>query len=320
MQAGPLFLDATAVARLVPHIDMRGALREMFRSLAGGQAVQPPQLLSLFPGQAGDFISYLGVLAGERVFGVKLSPFIAAPGGAFVTAWTLLMSMETGQPLLLCDAKQLTTERTAGTTALAVDLLAPAGASVLCVVGSGPVAQAHVRHALALRPWRAIRVHSPRIARLSPEAVAAWVAIDPRISLHTELPPAIADAEVVMLCTSSASPVVEVDALAPGCLVTSISTNAPHAHELSPAALATMNVYCDHAATTPASAGEMRLAAELHGWSADALCGDLAGLVAGSAKPPLVGRRSFFRSIGLGLEDVVAASRLLRAHGDKAAS
>ncbi|MDI9776066.1 ornithine cyclodeaminase family protein, partial [Pseudomonas aeruginosa] len=57
----------------------------------------------------GDFINYLGVLAQEQVYGVKTSPYIVREQGPLVTAWTLLMSMQTGQPLLLCDAARLTT-------------------------------------------------------------------------------------------------------------------------------------------------------------------------------------------------------------------
>ena len=78
---------------------------------------------------------------------MKVSPYLAShPPGQRVTAWTLLVSTEDGRPALLCDSLALTTERTAGTTALAVDQLAAADAGVLAVVGSGPVALAHLRH------------------------------------------------------------------------------------------------------------------------------------------------------------------------------
>ena len=44
----------------------------------------------------------------RQVYGVKTSPYIVREQGPLVTAWTLLMSMQTGQPLLLCDAARLT--------------------------------------------------------------------------------------------------------------------------------------------------------------------------------------------------------------------
>ena len=121
---------------------------------------------------------------------------------------------------------------------------------------------------------------------------------------------ALADAEVILLCTSSAAPVLDPRQLGRATLVTSISTNAPRAHEVPPQALAEMDVYCDYRATTPGSAGEMRIAAEQHGWNVDALRGDLPELLADRAPRPDYRRPVFFRSIGLGLEDVALANAL----------
>lgn len=121
-------------------------LRKLFTSLAAGQAVQPAQQLVEFPKGAGDFINYLGVLAEDGVYGVKTSPYIVREQGPLVTAWTLLMSMQTGQPLLLCDAGELTVAAPQRRRAVAVDALAPLEARRLAIIGSGKVAQAHLHY------------------------------------------------------------------------------------------------------------------------------------------------------------------------------
>jgi len=307
----PIVLHEADITALLPKVDVRSVLEGMFRALADGDAVQPPQTLSLFPRDAGDFITYLGVLPGEKVFGAKLSPYIPGDGKALVTAWTLLMSMETGQPVLLCDSKRLTTERTAATSVIAADALAAADASVLTIVGSGPVALAHLRYAETIRPWKEVRIASPNIVGRSgiPEKTAGGCAI----TRFTDVNQAVRGADVVLLCTSSGKPVIETAALSKAAVVTSISTNVANAHEVDPAALSGFDVYCDYRATTPASAGEMKLAAASGAWSAEALCGDLPELLAGRAKAPSRERPAFFRSIGLGLEDIAAAVALLAA-------
>ncbi|MCR3799145.1 NAD(P)H-dependent anabolic L-arginine dehydrogenase DauB, partial [Pseudomonas aeruginosa] len=126
--ATPLIVQQAEAEQLLARIDVLQAMRQLFLDLAAGQALQPAQQLVEFPAGRGDFINYLGVLAQEQVYGVKTSPYIVREQGPLVTAWTLLMSMQTGQPLLLCDAARLTTARTAATTAVAVDALAPAEA------------------------------------------------------------------------------------------------------------------------------------------------------------------------------------------------
>jgi L-arginine dehydrogenase len=305
----PLILQHAEARRLLQQVDVHQAMRRMFLDLAAGEALQPAQQLVEFPHAAGDFINYLGVLAKERVYGVKTSPYIRTAEGALVTAWTLLMSMETGQPLLLCDAGELTTARTAATTAVAVDALAPEQARTLAVIGSGPVARAHLHYVKDLRDWQRIAVFSPALAA-DAETQAQLHAQDPRVEIGASLEATVNDADVVMLCTSAAGPVLDPRSLARPALVTSVSTNAPRAHEVPPEALGEMDVYCDYRATTPGSAGEMLLAAEHHGWSREAIRGDLPGLVSGSVPRPDYRRPVFFRSIGLGLEDMALANAL----------
>ena len=302
-------LDASDVRRLMPQIDALEVMRSLFRALGEGRAVQPPQTLALFPGGGGDFITYLGVLEDQQVFGAKLSPYISRPGGALITAWTTLMSMETGGPLLLCDALQLTTERTAATTALAVDLLARPATTRLAIIGSGAVAQAHLRHVRSLRDWSAISVHSRTLMRAL-DRQDVLHALDPRVRICESVEEAVRDADVVMLCTSSATPVLDPAHLSTSALITSISTNAVNAHEVPPASLRFMDVYCDDRTVTPLSAGEMVLAAANETWSASEIAGDLGELLTGHAALPDHDRHRFFRSIGLGLEDIAMAKAI----------
>ena len=309
MSSTPYVIDQTQARELLARIDVPQTLRKLFRDLAAGNAVQPAQQLVEFPQGAGDFINYLGVLAEDGVYGVKTSPYIVREQGPLVTAWTLLMSMQTGQPLLLCDAGELTTARTAATTAVAVDALAPLDAGRLAIIGSGKVAQAHLHYVKSLRDWQSISVYSPSLQE-DPETQALLTAATPGLTIATRLEAALADADVIMLCTSSAGPVIDPAALSKPALITSISTNAPRAHEVPPQSLNDMQVFCDYRLTTPSSAGEMLIAVEQHGWSTDSIMGDLADLLSEKVQRPDYHRHVFFRSIGLGLEDIALANAI----------
>ncbi|TFH82709.1 ornithine cyclodeaminase family protein [Pseudomonas kribbensis] len=307
MSSTPYVIDQTQARELLARIDVPQILRKLFRDLAAGHAVQPAQQLVEFPQGAGDFINYLGVLAEDGVYGVKTSPYIVREQGPLVTAWTLLMSMQTGQPLLLCDAGELTTARTAATTAVAVDALAPSNAQRLAIIGSGKVAQAHLHYAKTLRDWQSINVYSPSLSEDGATA-SLLQALDPRVQITDSRETAIADADVIMLCTSSAGPVIDPATLNKPALITSISTNAPRAHEVPPQSLNDMQVFCDYRLTTPGSAGEMLIASEQHGWDNSAILGDLADLLSEKVQRPGYDRHVFFRSIGLGLEDIALAN------------
>ncbi|CAI8875409.1 ornithine cyclodeaminase family protein [Pseudomonas zeae] len=313
MSNTPYVIDQHQARELLARIDVPQILRKLFRDLAAGNAVQPAQQLVEFPQGAGDFINYLGVLAEDGVYGVKTSPYIVREQGALVTAWTLLMSMKTGQPLLLCDAAELTTARTAATTAVAVDTLAPTNATRLAIIGSGKVAQAHLHYVKGLRDWQSISLYSPSLSA-DAQTKALLKAITPNLRIVDCREAALVEADVIMLCTSSAGPVIDPAALSKSALITSISTNAPRAHEVPPQSLNDMQVFCDYRLTTPGSAGEMLIASEQHGWSKDSIVGDLADLLSEKVQRPDYDRHVFFRSIGLGLEDIALANAVYLLH------
>ncbi|OIN46989.1 ornithine cyclodeaminase [Pseudomonas azotoformans] len=312
MSSSPHVLHQAQARELLAQVDAPQILRKLFQDLAAGQAVQPAQQLVEFPRAAGDFINYLGVLAEDGVYGVKTSPYIVREQGPLVTAWTLLMSMQTGQPLLLCDAAELTTARTAATTALAVEALAPLSARRLAIIGSGKVAQAHVHYVKQLRDWQHISLFSPSLANASAEAITQLKSLDPRVVIAASCDAAVDNADVILLCTSSAGPVLDPARLSKPALITSISTNAPRAHEVPPHSLNAMQVFCDYRQTTPGAAGDMLIAAEQHGWDPRAIVGDLPELLSDWVQRPAYDRHVFFRSIGLGLEDIALANALWR--------
>ncbi|KQV14225.1 ornithine cyclodeaminase [Pseudomonas sp. Root329] len=312
MTSTPYVITQPQARELLAQVDVPQILRKLFRDLAAGQAVQPAQQLVEFPQGAGDFINYLGVLAEDGVYGVKTSPYIVREQGPLVTAWTLLMSMQTGQPLLLCDAGELTTARTAATTAVAVDALAPLKAQRLAIIGSGKVAQAHLHYVKGLRDWQSISLYSPSLSDKNPDVLAQLQSLDPRLTIVDSREAAVQDADVIMLCTSSAGPVIDPSSLSKPALITSISTNAPRAHEVPPQSLNDMQVFCDYRLTTPGSAGEMLIAGEQHGWDKGAIIGDLPDLLSEKVQRPDYDRHVFFRSIGLGLEDIALANAIYR--------
>ena len=110
----PLILNQLEVKKLLTKLDVKHLMRSLFLALDTNNAVQTPQTITPFPDDKGDYITYLGAMALEGVFGAKLSPYLVTEKAPIITAWTNLMSMRSGQPLLWCDSGELTVERTAG--------------------------------------------------------------------------------------------------------------------------------------------------------------------------------------------------------------
>src|SRR5206468_1729927 len=144
-----------------------------------------------------------------------------ARGLATVHAVVLALDAATGEPVALFDGEAVTTVRTPAASAVAVDHLAGPGPHTLAVLGCGVQGRAHVR-ALAGRV-QAVRLwdHTPGHAEDAAEALGG------NVTVAGTAADAVGPADVVVTCTTSATPVLSFDWLAPGATVLSIGSFAP---------------------------------------------------------------------------------------------
>jgi L-arginine dehydrogenase len=209
------------------------------------------------------------------------------------------------------DSIRLTTERTAATTLLAVEqLTGDREPAVISVVGTGEIGRGHARYAQVQFPHADILMFSPTAAaegNRGDERRAMIAAEIPRVTVAPTLEKAVATADVVMLCTSSGTPVIDVDSLPAACVLTSVGTNVPDTHEIDWRRLPEFAVYCDYRETCPNTAGDMRLAQAAGTWEADAVQADLPELLTGARRANTTGRR-YFRATGLAIEDITIAT------------
>lgn len=309
-------LSESDVKKALPKVDLKAALKSALMGLSDGTSMQPNKTIVELQNDKGDCMFFTGVVESLGCFGVKASPYLvdkSARGENPVTAYTLLVSSETGLPTVMCDATYLTVARTAETTGLAVDLLLNEHeAKKVAVIGSGQAAVAHLEVQLRDRTWERVSVFSPNLAD-SEQKVEAFKRLGhSALEISATAEDAVRNADLVMLCTSANSPVVDSAALKVGCLVTSISTDAKDAHEIEPKSLEQMDVYCDYRETVALKAGEMSLAKSAIGWSYDAIKADLPELLTGSPNVD-TGKTRFWRSTGLAIQDIAAAFAIAEA-------
>src|SRR5262245_1313734 len=189
-----------------------------FQALSAGAIASVPR--SGVPGDDGTVLMMAGRKAGSPV-AVKLVGVF--PGNAAVgldphQAVICLLDATTGRCLALMDGDVITALRTAAGSALATRALAREDARVLAVVGSGVQARAHLQLLPLVRGFTDVRL----------------VARDPGAAARLGVPAGSVDgADVICLCTASASPVLLAGDVAPGTHITSVGF-APPGGELDP--------------------------------------------------------------------------------------
>lgn len=232
---------------------------------------------------------------------VTVHPANAQLGLPAVHATYLLSDLQSGVPVAMLDGGVLTARRTAAASGLAATYLVGPDATRLLVVGAGRVAslmaEAHAAawNVQSVEIWNQTAQRGERLAYSLRQ-----LGLDARSV--TDLPQAVARADVVSCATLSPTPLIEGAWLRPGTHVDLAGAYTPSTREADAAALESASVFADTEAA-------LQECGELAGWDASRLAGTLGTLCRGATK----GRRSaeeitVFKSVGTALEDLAAAT------------
>jgi ornithine cyclodeaminase len=295
-------------------LDPRELIAAIRTAFAEGFAnVRMPRRLQVELDQGTLLVMPCGI-SGDPVCGVKIVTFTpeARPGGR-VKASYLLLDSNSGSTVAFFHANYLTDLRTAATSAVATDALARPDVSTLGIFGTGRQAAAHVAVLPLVRRFRRILVSGSTLDKA--HAFADRMRVLHGIDVTaTDAASCASSSDVICTCTSSVEPIFAGELIRQGAHLNLIGTFQPHAREVDTAAIQRSRVFVDtyDAAFTeagdilmPLQAGEIRRA---H------VQGDLHELV--TEKKP--GRTcpediTLFKSVGCGLEDLVAAKLVLQA-------
>lgn len=258
-----------------------------------------------------------GAYAGVKIAGV--APGNPALGLPRITGSYLLLDGPTLRPLALLDGAALTTLRTPAVSALALRHLAPAGRPLrLLIFGSGPQAYGHLEAVHAMRQLAEVvvvaRAGSPDSAAGAEKlaAHARGLGVPARPGAAAE----VADADLVVCCTTSREPLFDGRLIAPGATVVAVGSHEPDAREVDTALVRRAAVYVESRAAALREAGDLLVPEAEGAIGAGHISGTLADLVAG--RMPGAGAASspqLFKSVGMAWEDLAVAVALFEAAG-----
>jgi ornithine cyclodeaminase/alanine dehydrogenase-like protein (mu-crystallin family) len=244
----------------------------------------------------GGFFAAMPAYAGA--LGAKLVTFYPGNDGIPTHhALVLLFRPETGEPLVTMDGRLITEMRTAAVSAVATQLLARPDAATLAILGSGVQAGSHLEALRLVRPFGDVRVWSPRNA----DGFARRLGVRAAGSAEE----AVRGADVVVVATTSRTPVLFGEWLSPGAHVNAVGAVRPDWRELDDETLRRARLYVESRESATREAGDVIAAREVFA--------ELGEVVAGS-RPGRLSRDeiTLFKSVGVAVEDVVAADLVLR--------
>ncbi len=290
-----MILDEGAVRDLLRMEDLIPVMASALADLSSGKVVQPMRVMVPIADHGG----FLGLMpAYGGALGAKLVTFYPDNQGVPTHhAVIVLFRPETGEPLVTMDGRLITEMRTAAVSAVATKCLARPEASVLGILGAGVQARSHLEALRLVRTFREIRVWSPRNAR----AFAKQFGIRAAASAAE----AVRGADVIVVATTSQTPVLFGEWLSPGTHINAVGAPRPTWRELDDAVLRTARIYVESREAATRESGDVIAAGQVYAEIGEVVTGAKRGRES-------AGEITLFKSVGVAIEDVVTADLVYR--------
>jgi ornithine cyclodeaminase/alanine dehydrogenase-like protein (mu-crystallin family) len=281
------------IARVLTYERLIPAMEHALVEFSAGEVLQPVRtILTIEEGQR-----FLGVMPAvtRQAMGAKLVCFY--PKNAVTKlpthlATIVLIEPESGRPLACLDGRLITEMRTAAVSAAVTRHLAPEGAKVLTLIGSGVQAHAHLEALRHVRRFEDVRVWS----RTAEHAQAFAGASGARAM---QLEEAVRGADVIVTATSTREPVLRGRWLKPGAHVNAVGACLPTWRELDDEAMLGSTLIVDSREAALRESGDVIL-------SRAPIFAEAGEVFAGTRRPP-PGATTVFKSLGLAVEDLASA-------------
>lgn len=238
---------------------------------------------------------------------VTVAPANAAQNMPSIFAQYILSDSKTGQPLALMNASELTSRRTACTSALVSSYLSREDSENLLVVGGGKVAQHLVQAHLAVRNFKKVSIWMRNTEKLN-QFIIFLKEQGIEAEAVTNLEKSAREADVISCATLSKTPVIKGEWVKPGTHLDMIGSHKPDTRETDDNAIRKSTIFVDSRMGALHETGELALPITAGIISEKDVKADIVELIKGMHP----GRTSseeitLFKSAGLAVEDLAAA-------------
>jgi alanine dehydrogenase len=284
--------------------DVINVVEEAFRMCGEGKGKMPAKVyLSV---EHGDFRAMPAALPGcAGMKWVNVHPGNPSRGLPSVMAVLIYSDPETGYPLAIMDATEITAYRTGAAAAIASKYLARRSPHTLGVIGAGYQAYTQIlAHAELFNP---ISISASDISKAAVDRLAQSL---PHFSIKSCSVQEAAACNIVCTLTPSRSPVVKREWIGPGTHINAVGADAPGKQELDPSILKEAIVVVDDL-TQASHSGEINVPIQRGIYSVADVYGTLPEIVAGKKKGRTDnGAITVFDSTGIAVEDIAVAKLL----------
>lgn len=299
-----LLIDRKAVNNLIKMSDVLNVVEESFRIWGEGKGNMPAKAYLLV--EHGDFRAMPAALPGcVGMKWVNSHPQNRSRNLPSVMAVMIYNDPETGYPLAIMDATEITAYRTGAAAAIASKYLARKDTHTLGIIGAGCQAYTQILAHLELFDISSINAFD-----ISNTAVDKLIESYPKFPIRNCSLKEAVRSDIVCTLTPSRKPIVKKEWVITGTHINAVGADAAGKEELDPSILKEAIVVVDDIRQA-SSGGEINVPIQKGIYTIDEVYGTLAELVLGKKKGRIDDKAiTVFDSTGIAIEDIAVAKLL----------
>ncbi|MCJ7769832.1 MAG: ornithine cyclodeaminase family protein, partial [Dehalococcoidales bacterium] len=293
-----LLLDGNAVRALLDMPNVIQVVEQAFRDWADGKGEMPSKAYLIL--NNGDFRAMPAALPGAvGVKWVNVHPQNPTRGLPTIMAIIIYNDPETGYPLAVMDATDITAYRTGATSAIASKYLARSDSHTLGIIGAGHQAYTQISAHMQLFDIKLVKAFD-----LSGAAIERLIEHFPKYNIKECSLEETAASDIVCTLTPAREPYLKREWIVAGTHINAVGADAEGKEELEPSILKRAIVVVDDMKQASA-AGEINVPMAKGLFTANEIYGTLGEIIAGKKR----GRRdkneiTVFDSTGVAIEDI----------------
>ncbi|MBI2869454.1 MAG: ornithine cyclodeaminase family protein [Chloroflexi bacterium] len=296
-----LLLRRSQVTGLLDMGEVIAAVEQAFRDWAAGRARMPAKAYLLL--DKGDFRAMPAAVPGAAgMKWVNVHPQNPGIGLPTVMGTIIYSDPDTGYPLAIMDATEITAYRTGATSAVASRYLARKDSRTLGLIGAGRQAYTQLLAHAVLFNLELVKVFDP-----SREAVSRLAARFPGLTVREATAEDAAASDIVCTVTPTRQPVVMRSWVKPGVHINAVGADAPGKEELEPAVLSAAAVFVDDIKQA-SGGGEINVPVSRGLFKIEDIRATLGEVITGQKTGRAsAGDITVFDSTGVAIEDIAVA-------------
>ncbi|MBM3156472.1 MAG: ornithine cyclodeaminase family protein [Chloroflexi bacterium] len=296
-----MFLSRSEVRDLLDMREVIGAVEQAFKDWAQGKAKMPTKSYMLV--EKGDFRAMPGAIPGAAgVKWVNVHLGNSKLGLPSIMAILIYSDPDTGYPLAIMDATDITAYRTGATAAIASKYLARKNSRTLGLVGAGHQAYTQLMAHAGLFKLKEIKAFD-----IKKEAVDKLIKTFPQHPIKGGSLEDTVASDIVCTITPAREPVVKKAWVKPGTHINAIGADAEGKEELEPSILKEAMVVVDDMKQS-SLAGEINVPVRKGLYKVEDVYGTLGEVISGKKRGRADDRAiTIFDSTGVAIEDIATA-------------